>query len=294
MRGLSDAIFRAIGPGEILDMTRARRFRHVPGAIAGIADIVDWSLLEVLVARDLETDNRFTWNGRPLPRDQMIFIDAKGRFDADAFQALVQDGVSIIFNRLEQRSTDAWREAVTLEQALRAVVEIGIIASFGAGRALDLHYDPMDLIVVQLAGAKRWHFHGEPVSAPTLMRKEPEPGPVTAEVTLEAGDLLFVPAGLHHQCLPLGNSVHAGFMLRRPDGRTFMRRILDQIRDNPGMGTQVPAFEDAQTLKRWEAEVKEEMICLIRAGDLSDFLDDWYKDWQKPDKRGLFAGGGET
>ncbi|MFV3129688.1 JmjC domain-containing protein [Niveispirillum sp. KHB5.9] len=288
MRGLSDAIFRAIDPMEILDLTRARRFRHVPGAVPGIADIFDWSLLEVLVARDLETDNRFNWNGRPLPREQMIFIDEKGRFDADAFQALVQDGVSIIFNKLEQRSTDAWREAAKLEQALQAVVEVGIIASFGEGRALDVHYDPMDLIVVQLAGSKRWHFHGQPVPGPTIMRKELDPGPVTAELTLQAGDVLFVPAGLHHQCLPLDNSLHAGFMLRRPDGRTFMRRILDQIRDNHAMGTQIPAFEDAEMLKRWETGLKEEMIALIRAGNMSDFLVDWYKDWRKPDRRGLF------
>lgn len=289
MRGLSDAIFRAIDPAEILDLTRARCFRHVPGGIPDIADIFSWSALEVLMARDLDKDNRFNWNGRPLPREQMIFLDEKGRFDAEAFKALLQDGVSIIFNNLEQRLTDAWREAARLEQALRAMVEVGIIASFGDGHALNVHYDPMDIIVVQLHGRKQWRFFGHPVADPALMRKEPAPGPVTADLTMDAGDVLFVPAGLHHQCQPLDISVHAGFMLRRPDGRAFMRRLLDQVRETPGMGTQIPAFEDAGTLHQWEAEVKERMVALIRAGDMTDFLDDWYRGGQKPDNPGMFV-----
>lgn len=289
MRGLSEAIFRAISPEEILDLTRQRRFRHVPGAVPDIADRVGWASLEVLVTRDLEQDNRYTWNGKPLPREQLIFLDEKGRFDADAFKALLRDGVSIIFNKLEQRLPEAWREAAILEQALIAVVEVGVIASFGQGHALDVHYDPMDLILVQLSGTKQWRFFGEPVPGPTIMRKEADPGPVTAEIMLRQGDVLFVPAGLHHQCQPMETSLHAGFMLRRPDGRTFLRRILDQIRDNPGMGTQIPAFEDAETLRHWEAGVKEEMIALIRDGDMSALLVDWYKDWQKPDQPGLFT-----
>jgi ribosomal protein L16 Arg81 hydroxylase len=82
------------------------------------------------------------------------------------------------------------------------IVKVCAIVTTGSGRALSLHYDAKDLIIMQVEGSKRWRIYGPPVANPVIgMANEtpPEGGPLF-DTVLQPGDIAFMPAGYWHEC----------------------------------------------------------------------------------------------
>jgi ribosomal protein L16 Arg81 hydroxylase len=100
------------------------------------------------------------------------------------------------------------------------------------GRGLDEHFDPRSVFTLQIEGSKRWALSIRPVvPAPlkTVFRYQPAPSAPwvrdldrqevpSAEVVLQPGDLLFLPAGTWHGTRAVGHSVAiaVGFMPLNP------------------------------------------------------------------------------
>ena len=72
-------------------------------------------------------------------------------------------------------------------------------------RAFDLHYDPYDVIILQLGGAKEWRVYQRVDEMPTPMHSvgtnidRARVAAPAIETTLEAGELLYIPRGFVHE-----------------------------------------------------------------------------------------------
>lgn len=124
------------------------------------------------------------------------------------------------------------------------------------------HGDSHDICVMQVRGSKTWQIYGE----------------LEAELTLQAGDLLYVPLGTEHS-VHTGESasIHLSLGLEPVCGSDLMVDLLELARHSPGLREPVFAYgaqtESVGELRGWLTEVDLSALAqarLKRARDRSD------------------------
>lgn len=131
------------------------------------------------------------------------FFVTEGRPDPVRIRQLLEHGASVVFYPLAGPVPAIDALVANIQSGTCDRVQAGAIVTTGPGGALDLHFDKEDLLIVQVEGSKRWLLH--PVAVPNAVRGMPTPpmpprDDAMIEYTLEAGDLLLVPAGVWHHC----------------------------------------------------------------------------------------------
>eukprot|EP00960_Hanusia_phi_P073835 768097-Hanusia_phi.AAC.1 len=99
-----------------------------------------------------------------------------------------------------------------LEQLLSSNVGSSLYVTPPRSQGLAPHHDDVDVFVLQLQGKKRWRLYAPQTRWPkTYSRdmRDSEIGKPLLDVSLEAGDLLYLPRGMIHQaCTGSSFSVH--------------------------------------------------------------------------------------
>jgi Cupin superfamily protein len=148
-----------------------------------------------------------------------LFYTEAGKFNPDRLARLFDQGSSMIVFRLEAyvpAISAACRDAAA--HGIH-IAHAGAIVTTGGTGALDAHYDLQDLIILQVEGSKRWQIFGprvlKPIKEPAS--KQPPQAPPVLDAALEAGDILFLPAGYWHLCdNGPARSLHLGLFMKRP------------------------------------------------------------------------------
>lgn len=227
------ALKSALADGQLRDALVARQPLYLPGVVAGreagfptLADVeqalemgvIDQEEMRIYVRReklDL-TEARIVHRGKLVP--QML-------------QNAALMGHTFVFNNLQRQVGTAHRLALLMEEWVGDSIEVVMIASFAAMDGLKQHFDQMNLLIVQVAGAKVWTLLGDPV-APGSKQAEEGELEEKQKVTMQAGDVLFLPAGQHHVCNPEGFSVHIALLMLSVSGSTVARRLTDAMKES--------------------------------------------------------------
>ncbi|OYW62067.1 MAG: cupin [Rhizobiales bacterium 17-65-6] len=255
---------------------------------------MSWGWLEDFLNREYTRPElfRFFMNGRPIEPSRFGLIDGKGQLDRKALRPLLTQGITAIFNGLDSSSGYFWEEAVKLEQVLGAVVTFDAIGSFGTVCGLPPHYDDRDLIIVQVAGRKRWKILGTPVKGPWRKRTMSVPDTVAAEFVMQAGDMLFLPAGLYHQCVPLEPSLHLGALITRPCGADLLKTVQQQWETtDPELASRLFVGDGETDFQQQDARLKEALIRLVQEMDVTALTRAWLAQKQRPVRAGLLGAG---
>jgi len=131
-----------------------------------------------------------------------------------AVHAMFRRGFSLVLNAVNHRHKPVTELTRTIGARFGVKANANLYLTPPGGEAFDPHMDWMDGLVLQLHGAKTWRFHAEPrvprayhglLKKPTKCNKFP-----SKSVTLEPGDLLYVPRGLVHEVIaePREASMH--------------------------------------------------------------------------------------
>ena len=85
-------------------------------------------------------------------------------------------------NGVQFLSPAVQRMALQIEHALDQKVNVNGYMTFGSGGAFAVHYDPHDVLVMQVYGTKHWFIYDEPEPSPTDEEKKhaKKPGPRTS------------------------------------------------------------------------------------------------------------------
>jgi hypothetical protein len=97
-----------------------------------------------------------------------------------------------------------------LEVVLHQPVKVESFWSRGDARA-PVHHDDYDIIVIQLRGRKRWFISTAVSDLPNAWKTPPDGPPRIdrfAEVSVEPGDLLYLPRGTTHHVDAITDSIH--------------------------------------------------------------------------------------
>ena len=119
-----------------------------------------------------------------------------------------------------------------LERRLGVPAQANAYLTPASSQGFGVHHDTHDVLVLQVAGRKRWRIHRPVLELPLkTQRWSPElgdPGDPVEELTLEAGDTLYLPRGWPHQAATAeGESLHLTVGLHPPTRLDALRQALD-------------------------------------------------------------------
>ena len=269
---------------EFLELLRRRELVYRPGANGNrYAPLLGWPALRHMIEvgnypNKRPDDIRVTKESGIIPASRWM---TEGKVDAAKLEAFLANGFSVVVLHLDEHVPAL---AAVCDEIRSRTLEgsfVGAVVTSGTGAgAFPVHYDPEDLVILQVEGTKRWQIFGPPVSNPVRnMPKQspPETEPFFDEV-LEPGDLLFVPGGNWHRCESgLSTSVHLGIFFLPPTSWHAANQILRAFLSEELFRTPLTRLDGASAVEAVEAEVKSRLIESIRELKLNEFIAGWSK-----------------
>lgn len=201
-----------------------------------LTSLLTWDALDAVLSggRFPVKSLRVTRQGAGLPEP---FFLKQGRPDPVRIRQLLEQGASVVFTPLDGHVPALDALVARIKSGTLDHVSVGAIVTTGPGGAFDLHFDNQDLLIVQLEGSKRWLLHPVPVPNPVRgMPRPPAPPGSDAMIdyTLEAGDLLLVPAGYWHHCENgPGRSLHLVVFFVPPSLARAATRLRQRLLADP-------------------------------------------------------------
>jgi ribosomal protein L16 Arg81 hydroxylase len=268
---------------EFLELLRRRELVYRPGGKGSrYAPLLGWPALR----RMIETGNypnkrpddiRVVKESSVAPADRWT---TNGKVDAAKLDQFLAAGFSVVILHLDEHVQTL---AAACEEIRTRTLEgsfVGAVVTTGTGAgAFKIHYDPEDLVILQVEGTKRWQIFGPPVSNPLrrMPKQSPPEGtePIFDEV-LEPGDLLFVPAGNWHHCESgLSTSVHLGVFFLPPTAWHATNQLLQQFVSEELFRTPLTRVNGTASLEAAEKEIKNRLIEQVHELKLSNFIAEW-------------------
>src|SRR5262245_20031750 len=128
-----------------------------------------------------------------------------GVVDPDRVAEAFADGSTIVLQALHHAWPPLARFCRALETELGSGVQANSYYTPRRSQGFAVHHDTHDVFVLQVAGEKHWRVYDPllelPLKAQRWSSSLGEPGPTVLELTLHAGDTLYLPRGWLHDAL---------------------------------------------------------------------------------------------
>jgi len=137
-----------------------------------------------------------------------------GLIDVDRVFRLYEEGASVVLQLMRSSLSSLAFFTNALQQSVRFNVEATVYITPPSEQGFTTHFDTHSVIVLQIAGRKKWRLYDYPRRLPLLNETSDivkfSVSDPTHEVTLAPGDLLYVPRGVAHDATSTGEgkSVH--------------------------------------------------------------------------------------
>jgi hypothetical protein len=199
-------------------------------------------------------------NGNALPLQEFIrpVVDGASisKLDISRLTRQLQRGATLIVHSVEDlvQSIDLPLRALRRHLACPWAFA-NLYATWGLDRGFDVHRDPHDTCILQIAGSKEW-FLLKPEADPAALKGYGDTGLLSSplfdqSVTLEPGSLLYIRKSVPHVALPRSpKSVHITFGLWRPTLGNFIRWCTEQHQWADLFDTLIPDHHAAQRLQQ--------------------------------------------
>jgi hypothetical protein len=234
--------------------------------------LLDWDDLNYLVESGVYPIEELQVCGSmPIPTSSYI---EQGRVDRAAFTSLMDRGVGLIFNRLDEYVPRLYRLCYQIARQTGEQVTAEAIVTSGMDGARP-NFNTEDVCVLQIAGSNRWELCSPSiVDPPEDMSVPPVPqsAPFFNEV-LHVGDFVFVPAGCFYRCERAAErSMHVGITFEPPCGPEVVTWLTGRLMTDETFNGPLTRYADASALASHEAALKARLIEQVQAWSLVGFL----------------------
>ena len=125
--------------------------------------------------------------------------------DPERIAAAFEQGATIVLQALHLNWTPVARFCRSLEAELGHPAQANSYYTPRRSQGFAVHHDTHDVFVLQVAGEKHWRIYDPvwelPLKHQRYSKALGEPGPPVLELTLRAGDTLYLPRGWPHDAL---------------------------------------------------------------------------------------------
>jgi bifunctional lysine-specific demethylase and histidyl-hydroxylase MINA len=253
-------ILHPLTPDEFFERHHRRTPVHIRGESDKFASVMDWGTLSGLLSQS------GLWSARSLelvldtakvdPKDYCRpGIDRDGRenllADMDRVGAWLRRGASLVCNDIDSLTPGLKAAARALEVGVGGKAQANLYCSWQEHQAFDSHFDTHDVFALHVAGEKKWriyqrHFE-DPIAHPLFKTLGQEfhdrhKGPVSLELTMRPGDMLYIPRGWYHDALAATpGTVHIAFGVTTVIGLDLMTMLFERAVHDPLFRRTVPA-----------------------------------------------------
>ena len=269
---------------EFLSLLRQRKLTHLRGSDPDrFRSLLDWDGLVGQIERGEYprglADFRVVRESKNAPAANWMVRDRTtntNKIDLAKVEDYMADGHSLVVTPIQSYVPALATLCKSIADKLSEEIKVGVVVTTGTAGAFQLHYYPEDLIIVQVQGRKRWRIYGPPVPNPIASTcQKPPPPPETAPIfdeVLEAGDILFLPAGNWHHCENgPDRSLHLGIFCIPTACLHVVKSLLSQLVHDEMFRMPLTRFENASELAELEAYAKKCLIEKVREMTLSEF-----------------------
>jgi ribosomal protein L16 Arg81 hydroxylase len=156
---------------------------------------------------------------------------------AEEFQSLVSEYHKLGYTVRIPQVTDLSSDLSLFTRSLEEIVEnpVGVVVFWSAaGAAAPVHYDEVDVIVIQLVGTKRWFVSEQPSKLPNKWKEAGESPPAFNKyqtVDVGPGDFMYLPRGTVHTVQSTSESLHLSIGFVPITVREGITAVLDHLSD---------------------------------------------------------------
>lgn len=286
-----------LDPKQFLAECYGQRFVHIPGGPEKFSPIFSWDALNDLLGMStLWTDRSFELasNGRLLKAEEYCYrsVNREGgpamKPDVARVRALLRGGATLALDFVELLSPPLRSVAQTLEAVTGAQVCASLFCSWKATQGYGSHFDTQNVFACHIAGTKTWHiYEGRAVNASdhsggnresfSEAHHEQAKGKLVAEVTMNPGDLLYIPHGLYHDALSSSDAcLHISFGAMHLVAQDFLQALVKDLTKDPAFREHLPHIDDLETHGAYLQGVADRLQEIIRqpaiARQLRDFI----------------------
>lgn len=202
---------------------------------------LSWKDVNQIYSRgDISNRDLKLMNGYEVPKNEYIesynnLGNIEYRCITSVLYKYLRDGATLVRNRINNEFfVDQISKQIASFAEARTIT--GGYAAFSSKSSYKSHWDTRDVYAVQLIGRKRWILKKPNFEFPLYMQqgkdlpevKEPED--IYMDITLEAGDILYIPRGWWHDPLPLGEETfHLAVATFPPTGFEYMRWLQNSM-----------------------------------------------------------------
>ena len=160
-----------------------------------------------------------------------------------------------------------------LEAELGHAVQANAYYTPRRSQGLDVHHDTHDVFVLQVAGEKRWRVYEPalelPLRAQRYTRALGEPGAPVLDVTVRAGDTLYLPRGWLHEALTSEtDSLHVTVGVNVHTWLDALKAAVDACRDDVEFRRAADEAPPADLLERLAERLTAEEVAARRRASL--------------------------
>jgi ribosomal protein L16 Arg81 hydroxylase len=278
-----------LSEAEFLSLLRARKLTLLRGSSPDhYTGLLDWEMLRGMLERGEHPRNlvhlRLSRDSVKVPLERWFSksaADPGSKVDIAKVEAYLAQGFSLCITCIDEHAPHLAVLCDNIRARSFEQIKIGVIVTTGKEGAFKLHYDPEDLIILQVEGSKRWKIYGPAVSHPVIgmptQAPPPEDSPIFDEV-LRPGDFLFLPGGNWHRCENgPARSVHLGFFFLPPTGWHFVKALMSDLVAEELFRTPLTRLAGPAELAALEAAFKQHVIDSVKHIDLNEYFAEWIK-----------------
>jgi ribosomal protein L16 Arg81 hydroxylase len=278
-----------LSEAEFLSLLRARKLALLRGPASDrYAGLLNWRMLRGMLERGEHPRNlvhlRLSRDSVKVPLDRWFSKNpgSQGsRVDIAKVEAYLAQGFSLCITCIDEHAPHLAALCNDIRARTFEQIKIGVIVTTGKEGAFKLHYDPEDLIILQVEGTKRWKVYGPAVPNPVIgmppQTPPPEDVPIFDEV-LKPGDFLFLPGGNWHRCENgPARSVHLGFFFLPPTGWHFVKALMSDLVAEETLRTPLTRLSGPAELAKLESDFKQHVIESVNRLDLAEYFAEWIK-----------------
>jgi Cupin superfamily protein len=168
-----------------------------------------------------------------------------GAADVERVASEFASGATIVLQALHLNHLPLALFCRELEARLGQPVQANAYYTPRAAQGLPVHHDTHDVMVLQVAGEKRWLVYDPVLELPLKHQRYSaelgELGATVLDLTLRAGDTLYLPRGWPHEALTSErDSLHLTIGINVYTARDAVRAALDSAEDDVAMRRGVP------------------------------------------------------
>ena len=278
-----DHVIAPLTPDRFLADYWNKSFLVAKGTAGRFSDLLGWDELNAILEQHRLYPPRFrlTHEGRNIEVFRYTSPSADGtpRLNSGKLAACLAAGATIVLDSVEELAPKVGRLASSFRNALHANTHVNLYAGWHSNRGLDLHFDTQQIMVLQVAGRKRWQVYRptrlNPLPDDELAAPKPTDPPVW-DGMLEDGDMLYIPRGWWHVAFPVGEpSLHLTFATEPPLGTHLLAWLVGKLRLYEVVRADVPRLNDTEGQTAYLNALRPLLSEAITADAIAEFRHEW-------------------